>query len=127
MEKLWVTQFGWLWLCTAVDMGMTITNLWKLFTYVVNRDHYEKSIGIRELLEQLYLNFFDTNSSADTGTLARNTPSRYEVNEESTCRHTWELPSNYPVFTVVMVIYYYVDRTWRFIVTPDFLYNIYDD
>ena len=25
-------------------------------------------------------------------------------------RHRWELPGNYPVFTVVMLIYHYVER-----------------
>ena len=40
--------------------------------------------------------------------------------------HRWELPGNYPVLTVVMVIYYYVERTWRIIVAPEFLYNIYN-
>ena len=34
--------------------------------------------------------------------------------------HRWELPGNYPVFTVVMVIYHYVERIWRIIVTPIF-------
>ena len=43
-----------------------------------------------------------------------------------TSKHIWELPVNYPVFTVVMVIYHYVERIWKIIVTPDFLYNIYD-
>ena len=40
--------------------------------------------------------------------------------------HRWELPGNYPVFTVVMVIYHYVERIWRILVTPICLYNIYD-
>ena len=40
--------------------------------------------------------------------------------------HRWELPGNYPVFTVVMVIYHYVERFWRILVTPVFKYNIYD-
>ena len=47
LEKFWVTQYGWLRLCTTVAMGMTITNFWKLFYYGVKRDHYDKSIGIR--------------------------------------------------------------------------------
>ena len=38
--------------------------------------------------------------------------------------HRWKLPGNYPVFTVVMVIYHYVEIIWRIIVTPNFLYNI---
>ena len=40
--------------------------------------------------------------------------------------HRWELPGNYPVFTVVMVIYHYVERIWRILVTPIFIYNIYN-
>ena len=47
LEKWWVTQFGWLSLCTAVAMGITITNFWKLFSYRVKSDHYEKLICIR--------------------------------------------------------------------------------
>ena len=34
--------------------------------------------------------------------------------------HRWALPGNYPVFTVVMVIYHYVEIFWRIIVTPEF-------
>ena len=34
--------------------------------------------------------------------------------------HRWELPGNYPVFTVVMVIYHNVERIWRILVTPIF-------
>ena len=34
--------------------------------------------------------------------------------------HRWELPGNYPVFTVVMVIYHYVEIIWRILVTPNF-------
>ena len=37
-----------------------------------------------------------------------------------TNKHRWELPGSYPVFTVVMIIYHYVERIWRFIVTPIF-------
>ena len=33
---------------------------------------------------------------------------------------------NYPIFTVILAIYHYAERIWRFIVTPNFLYNIYD-
>ena len=40
--------------------------------------------------------------------------------------HRWELPGNYPVFTVVMVIYHYVERIWRILVTPILIYNIYE-
>ena len=31
----------------------------------------------------------------------------------------------FPVFNVVLVIYHYVERIWRILITPDFLYNIY--
>ena len=53
LEKLWVTQCGWLSLCTTVAMGITITNFWKLFLCGVKIYHYYKLIGIRELLERL--------------------------------------------------------------------------
>ena len=43
-----------------------------------------------------------------------------------TYRHSWELLGNYPVFTMVIVIYPYVERIWRILVTPNFLYNIHN-
>ena len=39
---------------------------------------------------------------------------------EEALDHRWGLPGNYPVFTVVMVIYHYVERIWRILVTPIF-------
>ena len=51
LEKFWVTNCGWIQLRKIFAMGMNITNIWKLFHYGVKRDHYEKLIGIRELLE----------------------------------------------------------------------------
>ena len=45
---------------------------------------------------------------------------------EASLRHRWKLPGNYPVFTVVMVICHYVERTWIILITPNFWYNIYD-
>ena len=41
--------------------------------------------------------------------------------------HRWELPGDYPIFTVLMVIYHCVERIWKILITPNFLYNIYDD
>ena len=38
--------------------------------------------------------------------------------------HRWELPGNYPVLTMVMLIYYYVERIWIILVAPNLLYNI---
>ena len=48
----------------------------------------------------------------------------------STVDHRWELTGNYPVFTVVMVVYHNVERIWRILVTPIFnitymIINIY--
>ena len=37
----------------------------------------------------------------------------------------WELPGNYPVFTMLMVIYHYVERIGELLLPPIFLYNIY--
>ena len=48
------------------------------------------------------------------------------INSTGCYKHRWELPDNYPVFTVVMVIYQYVERIWRILVTPILIYNIYD-
>ena len=38
LEKFWVNQCGWLLLCTAVNMGISITSFWKTFLYGVKRD-----------------------------------------------------------------------------------------
>ena len=71
LEKFWVTQFGWLRLCTTVAMEMKITNCWKLFRYGVKREHYDKFISIRELLEQITVDFFKNSSTTDTETLKK--------------------------------------------------------
>ena len=42
LEKFCVAQCGWIYICTTGDMGMTITNFLKLFSYGVNRDCCEK-------------------------------------------------------------------------------------
>ena len=81
LEKFWVTQCGWLRLCTTVAMGTTITNLWKLFRYGVKRYHYEKLIGIRAFSEQLALDFFKNTFSTDTGTPAKKIPPLDEVDK----------------------------------------------
>ena len=70
-------------------MVMTITNFWKLFCYGVNRDHYEKLIGIIEFLKQLAQDCFNNPFSTDKGTPSKNIPPLDEVNGEdtvSTCR-----------------------------------------
>ena len=74
LEKWWVTQCCCLLLFMTFDMVMTITNCWKLFCYGVKRYHYEKLIGIRELLEQLAQDCFNNTFSPDRdrGTLAKN-------------------------------------------------------
>ena len=80
---------GWLRLCTTVDMGMTITNFWKLFCYGVKRDHYDKLIGIREFSERLAQDCFNNNFSNDSGNPENTIPLLYEVDDEdtvSTCR-----------------------------------------
>ena len=56
----------------------------------------------------------------------------YDKGKEAECLddtspdHRCELPGNYPVFTMVMIIYYHVARIWRILVTPNLLYNIYN-
>ena len=55
-------------------MGMPITNFCKLFYSGVKRDHYEKLIGIIELLERLALDCFNNTFSTDTRNTAKNIP-----------------------------------------------------
>ena len=50
-------------------MVMNITNLWKLFRFGVKRDNYDKLIGIREILEQLDIDFLDNNFQLILGLL----------------------------------------------------------
>ena len=50
-DNFWVTQFGFIRLCTTVSIGTTITDLWRLFLYGFKRDYYDKLISITELLE----------------------------------------------------------------------------
>ena len=38
----------------------------------------------------------------------------------NTMGHRCELPDNYPVFVMVMVIYHYVERIWIILITPNF-------
>ena len=47
LEKFWVTQCGWLWLCTIVAMVMTNTDFWQPIHYGVKRDHCDEFISIR--------------------------------------------------------------------------------
>ena len=52
--------------------------------YGVNRDHHEKLIGIRELLERLALDCFNIPFSNDTGTTAKHIPPLDEIDEGET-------------------------------------------
>ena len=65
-------------------MGMTVTNFWKLFRYGVKRDHYEKLIVIRELLERLAQDCFNDAFSPDRGTPEKNIPPLNEVDDGDT-------------------------------------------
>ena len=47
LEKYWVTQCGWIRLCTKGFMGVNIINLWKLFHHRVKRYNYDRLVGIR--------------------------------------------------------------------------------
>ena len=68
-------------------------------------------------------------STAHTLTLPQN-PTSQELRSATALQnlnHRGELLVNCPVFTVVIVIYHDVKRIWIILVTPDFLYNIYDN
>ena len=65
-------------------MGVTITNLWKLFCYGVKIYHYETLIGIREFLEILYLDCSKSIFPTDTSTPEKNIPLFDEVDDGET-------------------------------------------
>ena len=44
----------------------------------------------------------------------------------SVALHGGHLMVTYPIFAVVMVIYHYIERIWRILITPNFFYDIYD-
>ena len=60
---------------STVDIGMMITNCWKLFHCGVKRDHYEKLIRIREFSEQIAVSCFINTFTEDTGNLVNSIPS----------------------------------------------------
>ena len=66
---------------TTVAMGMTITNFWKLFRCGVKREHYDKSIIIREFSEILAQDCFNNHFSSDSGTPANNISLLDEVDD----------------------------------------------
>ena len=68
----------------TVTMIMTITNFWKLFFSGVKRCHYDKLIGIRELLERLAKYCFNNPFSSDSGTPENNIPPLDYVNDVDT-------------------------------------------
>ena len=84
LEKFWVTQCGWIRLCTTFSMLMAITNCWKLFCYGVKIYHYVKLINIREFLEQIALGCFNNPFSTHNGTPEKNIPPLDDVNEVQT-------------------------------------------
>ena len=55
------------WYQSTGDIGTTFTHFWKLFHYRVNREHYDKSIGIREFIEQISHDFFKNTFLTDFG------------------------------------------------------------
>ena len=63
------------------------------------------------------MNFFDEMYLCD---ILEDVRKLLEVKIELRPWHRWELLSYYHVFTVVMVIYHYVDIIWRILVTPNF-------
>ena len=74
-------QCSWLQLCTTVDMGMKITNFWKLFCCRINMEHYKKFIVIREFSERLAMDCFSNPFTTYTGTPANNIPSLNEIDK----------------------------------------------
>ena len=91
-------KIGWLWLCITVDIGMKISNCWKLFCYGVNNNHYNKLIDIREFLEQLLIDYFNNPFTKDTIKPVKNIPLLYDIDDKgtvSTC-HSLNYSSSSP-------------------------------
>ena len=63
---------------------MLITNGWKLSQYGVKRDHNDKFINIRELLERIAYDWFNNIFKTDTGTPENNIPSLDDIDNEGT-------------------------------------------
>ena len=84
LEKFWVTQCGWIILCTPVAMGTTITNCWKPFCYGVKRDHYNTFIGITEFSERIAVDFFNNNFTTETETPENNIPFFDDIDKKRT-------------------------------------------
>ena len=43
-----------------------------------------------------------------------------------TASHRWGLPGNFPICTVLVLIYHYIEIVRELLLTPIFLYNIND-
>ena len=106
LEKFWITQYGCLRLFTAVDMGMKISDCWKLFCYGIKREHHEKFIGIREFSERIAIYYFSNEFTKDTRTLENNITYSDEIDNEgtvSTCRilnYSSSSPRNSDISTI---------------------------
>ena len=91
MDKFWVKQCGWLWLCTTVAMGIKMTNCWKLFRYGIKGKHYENFIGIREFSEQSAMDCFSNPFTAYIGTPEKNIPSLDYIDNKGSFSNCWIL------------------------------------
>ena len=65
-------------------MGTKITNCYKLFCYVVQRDQYNKFISTKELSEQISANCFNNLFTTDTGKPSKNMPYLDGIDNEDT-------------------------------------------
>ena len=110
LEKLCVTKCGWIWLCTTVAMGTTITNCWKLFRCGFKRNHYGNFIGIREFSERIAADCLNNLFTTDTGTPAKNIYSPDDIDNEgtvSTCRslnYSSYYPRNSEISTILDIM-----------------------
>ena len=68
----------------TVSMGISIKYFWKPFCYWDKRDHYDKLIDTRELLELLDLDCFNTNFITDTRTSKKDIHLLNEVDYRNT-------------------------------------------
>ena len=61
-----------------------------------------------------------TRNGSDRPQTVKNKTMSPEILFGGYCCHIWELSGNYPVFTMVLVIYYYVEKILRILVILNF-------
>ena len=112
------------------DLFTTLTCLCEeTLVYPLQLDYFDSTFpciptqfSFGKLSQLLFLIFWGRTTEQNISALCFPTiPSPKHFDPPSSPHHRWELPGNYTVFAVVMIIYHYVERIRRILVTPIFL------